>query len=157
MKPTPKEFVKSKGLTRTVEKNWKPGIIYGLMEEYASLERDEKVTNLSELGKTEKDKLILDFIQMTAKNVLSVFVALGLKTHIEATVVNDADGSSYKLSFVKTTLVEAESNTINEDEMYEIVLPFCGVGLEPTRGSMQTARALAKEILRKSTVKYTKK
>jgi len=66
----------------------------------------QTVPNLSELGKTEKDKFILDFVQLTAKNVLSVFVALGLKTYIEATVVNDADGNTYKLSFrnIQTTI-----------------------------------------------------
>ena len=71
------------------------------LEEYATQQKMEIVPNLSELGKTETDKFIIDFVQMTAKNVLSVFVALGLETHIEATVVNDANGSKYKLSFIK--------------------------------------------------------
>ena len=53
---------------------------------------------------------------MTAKNVLSVFVALGLKTHLEATVVNDADGNSYKLSFCKGAKPVSE-----DDEEWESV------------------------------------
>ncbi len=63
----------------------------------------EEVPNLSGLNKGSTDEFIKDFVEMTAKNVLSVFVALGLKTHIEATVVNDADGNSYKLSFHNTS------------------------------------------------------
>lgn len=61
----------------------------------------EKVPDLSELDKIGKDEFIKEFVEMTAKNVLSAFVALGLKTHLEATVINDADGNTYKLSFRK--------------------------------------------------------
>ena len=72
---------------------------------YSPIERygnpTEKVPNLSNLNETNKDEFITEFIEMTAKNVLSVFVALGLETHIEATVVNDAVDESYRLSFKK--------------------------------------------------------
>lgn len=61
----------------------------------------ESVPDLSKLGDTETEEFIKEFVEMTAKNVLSVFIALGLETHLEATVINDADGSKFKLSFKK--------------------------------------------------------
>jgi len=60
------------------------------------------VPDLSGLDKKNMDEFLMEFIQMTAKNVLSVFVALGLKSHIETTVVNDYDNSSFDLIFRKT-------------------------------------------------------
>ena len=81
--------------------------------------KGSSVPNLSDLDKTNKDEFIKEFVEMTAKNVLSVFVALGLKTHLEATVVNDADGNTYKLSFRNTTPPEREDQIKQTPEDYD--------------------------------------
>ena len=86
----------------------------------------EKVPNLSGLDKSGKDEFIKEFVEMTAKNVLSVFVALGLKTHLEVTVDNDADGNTYQLSFLKKQPEGSEDkfdeiwNDCQDDETYSL-------------------------------------
>jgi len=62
----------------------------------------EKVPNLSGATKEQKELIIKELTETTAKAVLTVFVALGLKAFIETKVTNDATGDSYILKFYKT-------------------------------------------------------
>lgn len=61
----------------------------------------EQVPNLSSAKSDLKEDIINTLVEVTAKNVLSTFVALGLKSHIDVKVVNDVDGSEYQLLFTK--------------------------------------------------------
>lgn len=89
----------------------------------------EKVPNLSKLDKTNKDEFINEFIEMMAKNVLSVFVALGLKTHIEATVVNNDE--PFELIFRKKLATAKSGNEtppkrgmVSDDDITEALENF---------------------------------
>jgi len=57
--------------------------------------------DLSEIDKSEKDKLIRGFGEVTAKEALRLFLSLGLQTHIEVSVVNEPTNELYLLSFRK--------------------------------------------------------
>jgi hypothetical protein len=57
--------------------------------------------DLSDIPIERKNELVKGFTEVTAKEALSLFMALGLKTHIEATVINDATGDLFQLSFKK--------------------------------------------------------
>jgi hypothetical protein len=107
------EILEKRGITPATKHhdyNYLYKAIITAMEEYHQQKsQEEKVPDLSKLDEPSKDEFITEFVEMTAKNVLSVFVALGLKTHIEATVVNDADGNSYQLSFKNTKKSQEEA------------------------------------------------
>jgi hypothetical protein len=62
---------------------------------------EDKIPDLSGLDPKETKDLIESVVELTAKNVLSTFVALGLKTHIDVKVVNDFNGDEYQLLFTK--------------------------------------------------------
>lgn len=57
--------------------------------------------DLSELPEDKKLELIKEFTESTAKHALQLFMALGLKTHIETMIVNDATKEEFILSFRK--------------------------------------------------------
>jgi hypothetical protein len=71
------------------------------MNEYLHGPEEDKIPDLSGLDPKETKDLIESVVELTAKNVLSVFVALGLKTHIDVKVVNDFNGDEYQLLFTK--------------------------------------------------------
>lgn len=54
-----------------------------------------------ELTKEQKDKIVNDFVQLTAKHTLELFYMLGLETHIESMIINDANGDEFIFSFKK--------------------------------------------------------
>jgi len=57
--------------------------------------------DLSNLTDEDKGVIIKEFSELVAFQCLDLFNALGLKTHIEANIVNQPDGAKYKLSFTK--------------------------------------------------------
>lgn len=70
--------------------------------EYAIKESEkETVPDLSGSTPEQRTLIIKELTETTAKAVLTVFVALGLKTHIEARVINDATGDEFLLKFNK--------------------------------------------------------
>jgi hypothetical protein len=71
------------------------------MNEYIHSPEEDKIPDLSGLDPKETKDLIESVVELTAKNVLSTFVALGLKTHIDVKVVNDFNGDEYQLLFTK--------------------------------------------------------
>jgi len=64
-------------------------------------EVNEVVPDLSGATEDQKHLIIKELVETTAKAVLTTFIALGLKTHIETKVTNDATGESYILKFNK--------------------------------------------------------
>jgi hypothetical protein len=71
------------------------------MNEYIHSPEEDKIPDLSGLDPKETKDLIESVVELTAKNVLSTFVALGLKTHIDVKVVNDFNGNEFRLLFTK--------------------------------------------------------
>jgi len=65
------------------------------------IEQREEVTLLSDISEKDKADTIDSFIRLTAKHTLKLFMMLGLKTHIEAKVVNDVTDEEYIFSFKK--------------------------------------------------------
>lgn len=61
----------------------------------------EVIPDLSGATQEQKHLIIKELVETTAKAVLTTFIALGLKTHIETKVTNDATGESYILKFNK--------------------------------------------------------
>ena len=51
------------------------------------------------MNENEKKKIIDEFTIMTAKATLELFYKLGLKTHIEAMIINDENGDEFIFSF----------------------------------------------------------
>ena len=75
---TAKEFAESKGLKKKIEEDWNPGIIYTLMEEYATQQRGEidltegfaewiAYTNYTD----EENEIALKSWEASAKSILS--------------------------------------------------------------------------------------
>jgi|688.fasta_scaffold63372_8 hypothetical protein len=73
--------------------------------------------DLSGIDEDKKRELIKGFTEITAKQALELFVSLGLKTHIEAMVINDTTGDEFILSFKKVIVstVEQPKVSVNED------------------------------------------
>lgn len=47
------------------------------------------------------DEIVNGFVELTAKHTLELFMKLGLESHIEATVFNDATGDEFEFIFRK--------------------------------------------------------
>jgi hypothetical protein len=58
-----------------------------------------KYPDLSGLSEEEKGKAIKDFVEITSRYFLQLFLMLGLKTHIETMIVNDVTGKEYIMTF----------------------------------------------------------
>jgi hypothetical protein len=61
----------------------------------------EEVPVLSDLSESDKASTIDQFVRLTAKHTLQLFMMLGLKSHIDAKVTNDATGDIFEFSFKK--------------------------------------------------------
>lgn len=55
--------------------------------------------DLSGAPEEEKQRAIKEVVEMTAKPLLSTFLAFGLKTHIETMIINDVTKEEYVLTF----------------------------------------------------------
>jgi hypothetical protein len=62
---------------------------------------EETVPDLSAATDQEKADFINGLIKIASREILKVFVMLGLKSHIETTVVNEATGDAFLFSFRK--------------------------------------------------------
>ena len=60
-----------------------------------------KVPVLTDLLESDKASTIDQFVRMTAKHTLQLFMMLGLKTHITAKVKNDATNEEFEFTFKK--------------------------------------------------------
>ena len=61
------------------------------------------VPDFSKLSDEEKNKLITEFGEIAGKSAIRLFISLGLKSHIDFMIINDATGDEYILSFKKIT------------------------------------------------------
>ena len=75
-------------------KNFSLGGVSGILP-------DNKIYDLSELPSKQKKEMIEVFTELTCKHALQLFMSLGLKTHIEAMVVNDTTNDEFILTFKK--------------------------------------------------------
>jgi hypothetical protein len=71
-----------------------------------------KVPILTDLSESDKASTIDQFVRMTAKYTLQMFMMLGLKTHIEAKIVNEPTKEEFIFSFkkVETTSLPSSDN-----------------------------------------------
>lgn len=58
-------------------------------------------TQIEEFTDEDKRIIIKEFTEVTVKHALILFYMLGLKTHIDAMVVNQSNGDEFVLSFKK--------------------------------------------------------
>lgn len=64
-------------------------------------DKKEVVPDLSGATEEQKHLIIKELVETTAKAVLTTFIALGLKTHIETMVINDTTGEEFIFKFNK--------------------------------------------------------
>lgn len=67
--------------------------------ELGKLKELNSYPDLSEATEEQKESTIKAIVEMVSKPLLSVFLAFGLKTHIETMIVNDATKEEYVLTF----------------------------------------------------------
>jgi hypothetical protein len=77
-----------------------------------------KYPDLSGLTDAEKSKAIKDFVEVTSRYFLQLFLMLGLKTHIETMIVNERTGKEYILSF--KTVEKFQSDHITTDDLKDL-------------------------------------
>lgn len=61
----------------------------------------DEYPDLSACTPEQKHETIVGLIQLTAKEVMRMFYAFGLKTHIECIVVNEPTNETFEFSFIK--------------------------------------------------------
>ena len=84
-----------------------------LLNEKANESEPENIPVFDSLDLSENDKknTIDQFIRLTTKHTLQLFMMLGLKTHIEARVVNEPTKEMFEFSFKK---VEPKKPKVNQ-------------------------------------------
>lgn len=60
-----------------------------------------KVYPFENATRDQKSELVKGFVELTAKHTLQLFMSLGIKTHIETMIINDATGDEFVFSFKK--------------------------------------------------------
>lgn len=63
--------------------------------------KQDKVPDLTDMTPEQKAGMVTGLIEVMAKETLKVFMALGLKTHIESKVINEPTGEEFQFSFTK--------------------------------------------------------
>lgn len=61
----------------------------------------DEYPNLSDATNEQKTEVLIGLVQVAAKEIMRMFYAFGLKTHIECTVVNDPTNESFDFIFRK--------------------------------------------------------
>lgn len=88
-----------------------------LESELSLLQEQEKepIPILTDLSEDDKRSTIDQFVRMTAKYTLQMFIMLGLKTHIEARIVNEPTKEEFIFSFKKVTEKSVDQSGIREE------------------------------------------
>lgn len=71
------------------------------LKEIESTEDKDILYDLSKIKPSEKTKLIERFAEIFGEYALKIFYQLGLKTHFETMLINDANGDEFILSLKK--------------------------------------------------------
>jgi hypothetical protein len=93
-------------MTSTEFEEWVEEHIKGIKEYFLSTqpeekEDDNKVYDCSSISDEEKEFTIKQFTEMTGKAAMKLFYMLGLKTHIEARLMNDPTKEEFIFIFRK--------------------------------------------------------
>jgi hypothetical protein len=78
--------------------------------------------DLSGLTDEEKGKAIRDFVEISSRYFLQLFLMLGLKSHIETMIVNEKTGEEYILSFktVEKHMSDKKASVLTTKDLIDI-------------------------------------
>lgn len=107
-----------------------------LLNEKVNEPEPENITVFDSLDLSGNDKknAIDQFIRLTTKHTLQLFMMLGLKTHIEARVVNEPTKEVFEFSFKKVEPKEPEVNQPAAYEYHNLNTEHCYVDYLPRPG-----------------------